>query len=122
MKVLIVEDYDDAREMLRRMVCLKGCEVLEAADGLAAVAAADGELPDLILMDLNLPKLDGWEATRRIAAGERMRRIPVVAVSAQCRGAWLERALAAGARECVEKPLGFEVIDGLLARYAPVER
>lgn len=119
MKVLIVEDHDDAREMLRMMVCLKGCEVVEAADGLAACAAADGELPDLILMDLNLPKLDGWEATRRIVAGERTRRIPVVAVSAQCRGAWGERALAAGARECVEKPLDFGVVEDLLARYAP---
>jgi two-component system cell cycle response regulator DivK len=117
MKVLIVEDFDDTRELLKMIVRLRGCDTTEATDGAAAVLAASREQPDLILMDLNLPVLDGWEATRRIHAQARTRHIPVVAISAQCHGDWKSRAIAAGARECLEKPLDFAAIDNLLKRY-----
>lgn len=117
MKVLIVEDFDDTRELLKMIVRLKGCDTAEATDGAQAVEAARREQPDLILMDLNLPVLDGWEATRRIHADAETQHIPVVAISAQCHGDWKQRALAAGARECMEKPVNFAAMDNLLKRY-----
>ena len=117
MKVLIVEDFDDTRELLKTIVRLRGCDTAEAADGAEAVEAARREQPDLILMDLNLPVLDGWEATRRIHGARATRHIPVVAISAQCHGDWKQRALDAGACECLEKPINFAALDGLLKRY-----
>ncbi|HLL77792.1 MAG TPA: response regulator [Pyrinomonadaceae bacterium] len=117
MKVLIVEDFDDTRELLRMMVEMKGCVVAEATNGQEAVEMAASEHPDLILMDLNLPVLDGWEATRRIKAGRETSDIPVVAISAQCIDEWKDKALRAGARECLEKPLDLSAFDRLLSRY-----
>ncbi|MDT7602564.1 MAG: hypothetical protein QOF61_561 [Acidobacteriota bacterium] len=117
MKVLIVEDFDDTRELLRLIVRAKGCDTAEAVNGQEAVEAAARELPDLILMDLNLPVLDGWEATRRILLQKETSHIPVVAISAQCNDGWKARALAAGARECLEKPINFAAMDSLLKRY-----
>jgi two-component system cell cycle response regulator DivK len=117
MKVLIVEDFDDTRELLSMIVRMKGCEASEARDGAEAVRMAESLRPDLILMDLNMPVLDGWEATRRIRARRETSHIPVVAISAQCGGDWSDRALAAGARECVQKPLDFATFDRLLDRY-----
>ena len=120
MKVLIVEDFDDTRELLRMMVEMKGCEAAEATNGQEAVEMAASERPDLILMDLNLPVLDGWEATRRIKSMRETSGIPVVAVSAQCSGDWKDRALRAGARECLEKPLDLSAFDRLLSRYPAI--
>jgi CheY-like chemotaxis protein len=117
MKVLIVEDFEDTRELLMMIVRLRGCDVAEAKDGQEAVDLAASEMPDLILMDLNLPVLDGWEATRRIHARRETSHIPVVAISAQCNGDWKQRALKAGARECLEKPVNFAAMDNLLDRY-----
>ncbi|MCA1628844.1 MAG: response regulator [Acidobacteria bacterium] len=117
MKVLIVEDFADTRELLMMIVRLRGCVAAEAKDGQEAVELAASERPDLILMDLNLPVLDGWEATRRIRARRETSHIPVVAISAQCQGDWKERAIKAGARECLEKPVNFAAMDSLLDRY-----
>ena len=120
MKVLIVEDFDDTRELLRMMVEMKGCDTAEATNGQEAVEMAASEHPDLILMDLNLPVLDGWEATRRIKSMRETSGIPIVAVSAQCSGDWKDRALRAGARECLEKPLDLSAFDRLLSRYPAI--
>ncbi len=117
MKVLIAEDFDDTRELIKMIVQMKGCEAAEARDGAEAVEVAARERPDLILMDLNMPVLDGWEATRRIHSRAETRHIPVVAISAQCSGDWEERALAAGARECLQKPVDFAAFDRLLEHY-----
>jgi two-component system cell cycle response regulator DivK len=117
MKVLIVEDFADTRELLMMIVRLRGCDAAEAKDGQEAVDLAASEMPDLILMDLNLPVLDGWEATRRIHARRETSHIPVVAISAQCNGEWKQRAIKAGARECLEKPVNFAAMDSLLDRY-----
>ena len=117
MKVLIVEDFADTRELLMMIVRLRGCDASEAKDGAEAVELAASEQPDLILMDLNLPVLDGWEATRRIHARRETSHIPVVAISAQCVGDWKDRALAAGARECLPKPVNVAAMDSLLKRY-----
>jgi CheY-like chemotaxis protein len=120
MKVLIVEDFDDTRELLKMMVRMRGCDAAEAVNGEEAVRLAASEHPDLILMDLNLPVLDGWEATRRIMSRRETRDIPIVAVSAQCSGDWKDRALRAGARECMEKPLDLSAFDRLLSRYPAI--
>jgi CheY-like chemotaxis protein len=117
MKVLIAEDFDDTRELISMIMRMKGCETAEARDGAEAVQMAASERPDLILMDLNMPVLDGWEATRRIRARGETSHIPVVAISAQCDGDWHARALAAGARECLQKPVDFAAFDKLLDRY-----
>ena len=117
--VLLVEDYADTREMMRLLLQLKGCRVVEAADGQTAVevAAEHCATLDLILMDLNLPVLSGYEATRRILAQETMCHVPVVAFSAQCSGERRQRALAAGCRECLPKPVDFTALDEVLGRY-----
>ncbi len=117
MKVLIVEDFEDTRELIKMIVLMKGCLVAEATNGAEGVEAAIRERPDLILMDLNLPVLDGWEATRRIAMQNETKHIPVVAISAHCKNEWKQKALAAGARDCLQKPIDFAMFDSLLERY-----
>jgi two-component system cell cycle response regulator DivK len=91
--------------------------VAEATNGFEAVVAAAREKPDLILMDLNLPALDSWEATRRIAARAEMSHIPVVAISTQGWEGLSEKAFAAGACNCLQKPIDFAAFDSLLERY-----
>jgi CheY-like chemotaxis protein len=114
-----VEDYDDTREMMGMLLRMRGCEVVEAADGQAAVELADAHCADLnlVLMDLNLPVLDGWEATRRILAQDSTCLVPIVAFSAQCDPDRRQRAIDAGCRECLPKPVDFAALDDLLARY-----
>ena len=104
--ILIVEDYDDTREMIAQVLRGKGFRVVEAADGLLAVNAAKREKPDLILMDLSLPALDGFEATRRIKEETDTKDIPVVAVSAHCGEAdSKEKAKSAGCLSCLPMPI-----------------
>jgi CheY-like chemotaxis protein len=118
MRVMVVEDFNDTREMLRVMLEMRGCEVVEAADGREAVARAAGDGLNLILMDLNLPVMSGYEATREIVSSPRTRHIPVVAVSAQCSGERRRRALDAGCLECLDKPIDIPALDEVLNRYA----
>lgn len=118
MKVMIVEDFNDTREMLKLMLEMKGCDVVEAVDGREAVDCALGDGLDLILMDLNLPVLSGYEATREIVASPITRHIPVVAISAQCSGERKQRALEAGCLECLSKPIDMPALDEVLNRYA----
>ena len=116
--VLLADDYDDARMILRRLLEMEGCRVFEAADGSEAVelAARHSSELDLILMDLTMPVLDGYEATRRILAGEETRHIPVVALSALCERDTKAKAIEAGCSDCLPKPLDFKVIEELLER------
>ena len=118
MRVMIVEDYNDTREMLKMMLEMKGCEVVEAVDGREAVDYALNDGLNLILMDLNLPVMSGYEATRRIVASATTRHIPVVAISAQCWGERRQQALDAGCLECLDKPIDMPALDDLLDRYA----
>jgi CheY-like chemotaxis protein len=117
--VLLVEDYADTRDLMRMLLVMRGCRVVEAADGRAAVALAQEHCSDLdlVLMDLNLPVLSGYEATRLILAHAATCHVPVVAVSALCCGERGQRALDAGCRECLPKPVDFAVLDGVLGRY-----
>jgi CheY-like chemotaxis protein len=116
--VLLAEDYDDARIILKRLLEMEGCRVFEATNGLEAVALAERHSAeiDLILMDLTMPELDGYEATRRIIAGERTSRIPVVALSALCEQDTKSRAIEAGCSDCLPKPLDFALVEELLKR------
>lgn len=105
MKILYVEDNDDNIFMLRSRLTRAGFAVVVANDGAAGVAMAISERPDVILMDLSLPVLDGWEATRRIKAAPETRHIPVIALSAHAMSGDREEALAAGCDDFDTKPI-----------------
>jgi CheY-like chemotaxis protein len=102
--VLVVDDYEDAREMYAESLRVSGYRVALARDGREAVAETDALLPDLVLMDLSLPGLDGWEATRQIKANPRTRHIPVVALTGHALSNAAEGARAAGCDAFVLKP------------------
>jgi CheY-like chemotaxis protein len=115
--VMVVEDYEDARAAMKLVLELMGYRVLEAANGVEAVMLTDWDAPDLILMDLNMPVLDGFEATRRILV-EHM--IPIVAVSALSDSYSRQKATAAGVVDFVLKPVDFEHIERILDQYVPL--
>ncbi|MEF3303024.1 response regulator [Paenibacillus sp. GYB003] len=104
-KILLVEDNEMNRDMLSRRLIRKGYEVLEAIDGRQGIEMAEREQPDLILMDLSLPEIDGWEATRRIKQSDATRRIPVIALTAHAMSGDKERALQAGCDDFDTKPV-----------------
>jgi len=110
--VLYVEDNDDNVYMLKSRLARKGFTVLVATDGAQGVAMATSERPGLILMDLSLPVLDGWEATRRIKAASETRHIPVIALSAHAMAGDREKALAAGCDDFDTKPVEIERLLG----------
>lgn len=114
--VLVVEDFEDNRFMMRRLLEMSGYRVVEAVNGNQAVESAASESPDIILMDLSLPQLDGLAATRRIRAQEGPRKIPIVAVSAHDSADFHAEALAAGCNEYVTKPIDFDQLVQLLDR------
>lgn len=120
LKILLVEDNELNRDMLSRRLTLRGFDVSIAVDGLQAVSAAPREMPDLILMDISLPEMDGWEATRRIKAATTTRAIPVIALTAHAMAGDRERSLEAGCDDFDTKPIEMErllgKINGLLAR------
>jgi two-component system cell cycle response regulator DivK len=114
--VLVVEDFEDNRFMMRRLLEMSGYRVVEAVNGQQAVEAACEENPDVILMDLSLPMLDGLAATRRIRERDRHSRIPIIAVSAHDSADFHAEALAAGCNEYVTKPIDFDQLIQLLDR------
>ncbi|SEC63109.1 Response regulator receiver domain-containing protein [Rhizobiales bacterium GAS191] len=105
MKILYVEDNDDNIFMLKNRLTRAGFTVVVATDGAKGVAMAASEKPDVILMDLSLPVLDGWEATRRIKAASETRHIPVIALTAHAMSGDREKALAAGCDDFDTKPV-----------------
>ncbi len=119
-KILLVEDNEMNRDMLSRRLERKGYAVVCAADGAAGLELASVETPDLILMDMSLPVIDGWEASRRLKADERTRGIPVIALTAHAMDSDRERAHAAGCDDFDTKPVELTrllgKIDRLLAR------
>lgn len=102
--VLVVDDYDDAREMYAESLLVNGFRVAEAADGAQALELAGRLAPDVILMDLSLPGIDGWEATRRLKADARTQHIPVVALTGHALSSALDAAREAGCDRFVVKP------------------
>jgi two-component system cell cycle response regulator DivK len=104
LRVLLVDDYPDAREMYREYLKFSGFDVVEAANGMEALQRAIETSPDIILMDLSLPVMDGWEATRRLKADARTARIPVVALTGHALSGIFEGAAQAGCDAFVTKP------------------
>jgi CheY-like chemotaxis protein len=102
--VLVVEDYQDAREMYAAYLQFSGYRVAEATNGVEAIEKTLELMPDIILMDLALPKMDGWEATRRLKLDERTRHIPVVALTGHALAGHAEGAREAGCDSFVTKP------------------
>ncbi len=108
MKILIVEDNEMNRDMLSRRLRRKGYDICVAEDGESGVAMATSEKPDLILMDMSLPVLDGWEATRRIKANPELASIPIVGLSAHAMETDRGKALEAGCDDYDTKPVELE--------------
>ena len=106
-KILLVEDNEMNRDMLSRRLERKGFEVIIAVDGAMGVAMSAAERPDIILMDMSLPVLDGWEATRQVKASAETSSIPVIALTAHAMSGDKDRALAAGCDEYETKPVEF---------------
>jgi CheY-like chemotaxis protein len=102
--VLVVEDYQDAREMYAAYLQFSGYRVVEATNGLEAIEKTIELLPDIILMDLALPKIDGWEATKRLKSDDRTKHIPIVALTGHALAGFAEGAREAGCDAFVTKP------------------
>jgi len=118
-RILLVEDSEDNRLMMKRLLEMGGYEVLEAVNGEQAVEIAQITTPDLILMDLSLPRIDGLTATRRIRRLSGLKRVPIVVVSAHDTADFHAEALASGCNEYVTKPIDFGQLELLLNRLAP---
>jgi len=114
-KILLVEDNEMNRDMLSRRLARRGYEVVLAVDGQEGVEAAAREAPDLILMDMSLPAIDGWEATRLIRAGAGTAAIPIIALTAHAMAGDRDRALDAGCNDYDTKPVE---LDRLLEKIA----
>jgi CheY-like chemotaxis protein len=122
-KLLLVEDNEMNRDMLSRRLQRKGYEVLIAVDGQQGVDMAFSAVPDLILMDMSLPVLDGWDATRRLKADEKTKAIPVIALTAHAMAGDRDKALDAGCNDYDTKPIELprllEKIEALLKSKTP---
>ncbi len=118
--ILIVEDNEMNRDMLYRRLSRKGYSVLVAQDGVEGMSVARSETPDLIIMDLSLPIVDGWEASRRLKADATTSAIPIIALTAHAMSTDKEKALAAGCDDFDTKPIDFnrllQKIDDACAR------
>lgn len=117
--VLIVEDHDDTREMLRIMLGIFGCRVLAAANGDEAMRLAEQILPDMILMDMKLPRFDGLSLTRVIRSHPSLSKVPIVAVTGLVTPQFHREALSAGCNQCLDKPIDFERLEKLVKALNP---
>ena len=121
-KILLVEDNEMNRDMLTRRLERRGFQVVSAVDGRAGITMGEQEAPDLILMDMSLPDLDGWEATRLLKSSSRTRSIPIIALTAHAMSGDRERAMEAGCDDYDTKPVELsrllEKIDSLIRNAA----
>jgi two-component system, cell cycle response regulator DivK len=117
-KILVVEDFEDTRYMIKVWLELKGHNVTEAVNGQQAIEIAPIERPNLILMDLNMPGIDGFAATRQILEQSETQSIPVIAVSAHLGQEWRDKAIAAGCLEFLAKPVDFKKLEALIERVS----
>jgi CheY-like chemotaxis protein len=115
-KILVAEDTADIRKLIALQLKMLGYTVLEAADGIEAVELAKHAEPDLILMDLNMPRMNGFDAARKIKAVQSLRKAKIIALSALPRDENREKALAAGCDDFAEKSLNFDGLDALVSR------
>lgn len=117
--LLIVEDNDMNLDMLSRRLERKGFKVVSARDGQAGVEAVSREQPDLVLMDMSLPVMDGWDATRAIKADEAIRNVPVIALTAHAMETDRQKALEAGCDDFATKPIDFPDLLVKISRHIP---
>ena len=118
-RILVVEDQEDNRQILRDLLGSAGYEMTEAWDGEASVSAAKEQRPDLILMDIQLPLLDGYEATRRIKADPELKNIPIIAVTSYALSGDDGKAHAAGCDGYVTKPYSPRELLAKIRQYMP---
>ena len=115
-KILVIEDVEFNRDLLVQLL-EDDYEVLTAVDGQEGIALAERERPDLVLMDLSLPVIDGWEATRRMKADPRLKHIPIIALSARAMIGDEEKARQAGCDDYLSKPLNDELLSAKLTKF-----
>jgi len=118
-KLLLVEDNEMNRDMLSRRLIRRGYEVAIAVDGDQGLTMAQSEKPDLVLMDMSLPVIDGWEATRRIKSSEETRHLPVIGLTAHAMTGDREKALEAGCDDYDTKPIELERLIGKIEALLP---
>jgi two-component system cell cycle response regulator DivK len=118
-RILVVEDQEDNRQILRDLLTTGGYDIIEAENGQDAITAAEANHPDLILMDIQLPLLDGYEATRRIKADPSLQPIPVIAVTSYALSGDEEKARAAGCNDFVPKPFSPRRLLAKIREYLP---
>jgi CheY-like chemotaxis protein len=116
-KILLVEDNEMNRDMLSRRLMRKGYEISIAINGEQGIATAQAELPDLILMDMSLPVIDGWEATRKLKAMPETRSIPVIALTAHAMAGDREKCIEAGCDDYDTKPIEFPRLLGKIQAF-----
>jgi two-component system cell cycle response regulator DivK len=116
-KILLVEDNEMNRDMLSRRLQKRGFDVVIAVDGLAALTEANAHRPDIILLDMSLPELDGWEAARRLKADEATRQIPIIALTAHAMAGDEQKARAAGCDDFDTKPVEFTRLLGKIQTW-----
>ena len=119
-RILVVEDQEDNRQILRDLLGNSGYEMVEAENGVEALTVADAERPDLILMDIQLPLLDGYEATRRIKANPALAKIPIIAITSYALSGDEEKARAAGCDDYVTKPYSPRKLLAKIREYLPL--
>ena len=117
-KVLVVEDYDDSREFMKFLLQDYGFDVAEAANGFEAVEAVKEQAPDLILMDISMPGMDGLTATRKIREQKAAGRMPIIAITAYGEAAH-RKAIEAGCDASLSKPIDFDDLEPVLSQYLP---
>jgi two-component system cell cycle response regulator DivK len=118
-RILVVEDQEDNRQIIRDMLTFTDCEIIEAESGERALAAIARQRPDLILMDIQLPGMDGYEATRRIKADPALRSIPIIAVTSYALSGEEQKARAAGVDDYVPKPYSPRQLLAKIRQYLP---
>lgn len=116
-RVLVVDDFDDSRFSLSKLLEIEGYEVIEATDGVQAIEKALQDKPDLILMDLSLPLVDGLSATRQIRQSDEMKRVPIIALTAHDLIDIQSQARDAGCTDYAPKPIDFSLLMDLMAKY-----
>lgn len=116
-RILYIEDNPENRMLVRRVLNAEGYNLIEAVDGPAGLAAAQEHVPDLILMDINLPALDGYEVTSRIKMIPKLAHVPVIAMTANVMHGDREKSLAAGCDGYIQKPIDIDLLPEQVAKF-----
>ncbi|MCK5231435.1 MAG: response regulator [Desulfobulbaceae bacterium] len=116
-KILIVEDNGDSRELLAKILKARGWQIIEAVDGEEALQKASAERPDLILMDISIPKIDGYEVTRRLKGQQDFKNIPIIALTAHAMKGDREKALQAGCDDYISKPINIRELPNQVMEF-----